>query len=148
MKTLKFSCFLAIIFAFISLFSCCDPINPPDPKPDPKDTVAVIDSVIIEAVYTLPTGSVINEAGILVTSSAFTSGYYQKSFYTDSRIFKLIFVSEAKSLIGKECKVEGVVFSGKNSYGRVCNFQELGGGTRTVTIKKGINKVYFEFKEI
>ncbi|MEI6752632.1 MAG: hypothetical protein WCK78_05630 [Paludibacter sp.] len=145
MKTLRFSCLLAILFAFITLFTNCDPINPPDPKPDPKDTVALIDSVIVEVTFILPTGATMSASGVMIESDVFYGGRFDKDFYTNDRIFKLIFVKEAKSLIGKECRIYPGIYQGRDPYGRVCSFQEISGGGKTIRIQKGINKVSFEF---
>ena len=145
MKTLRFSCLLVILFAFIALFTNCDPINPPDPKPDPKDTVAVIDSVIIETTFIVPVGATIYKSSVIIFNNIFPKGDTGKTSSTNDKVIKMIFVNEAKSLIGKDCDVSAGIGEGTNPYGRVCSFPIVGSARKTIRIQKGINLVSFEF---
>lgn len=146
MKTLRLSCLLAILFAFITLFTNCDPINPPDPKPDPKDTVAVIDSVIIEITLIVPVGATIRKSTVAIINSIISENNSYKISLTNDKVIKMIFINEAKSLIGKDCDVVAGIGEGTDPYGRVCSFDNVDAFRKTIRIQKGVNKVSFEFK--
>jgi hypothetical protein len=143
MKTLKFSLFLAIIFACIS-FMACDPINPPNPDPqDPPVTVA--DSVVIQVTIIVPTSVVVYDVQINVWNSIFTDGVQMKLFFDHGLVKTVVYKdTQAKALIGKTCDIEAFVREGTYN-GTGAMFDRITPGKKAITIQKGLNQASFDF---
>jgi len=136
MKTLKFSLFLAILFACFSFFAC-DPINPPDP-PDPP-----IDTVIVKVTLDLPIEVILTQVTVSVLHPSLKDGMSFVLTLENTKVFEFTFTGEeAKALIGETVTIGGTQQGHIN--GNTVNIKR-DGTSRSLVVKKGLNEITMHF---
>ncbi len=136
-----------LIILSTAFISCGKITNDPDPKKD-DSTSTLGDTVAIEITVKVPDNTVlIDQLVVNVYNNALPDGYCNQVFVPAKAITCKISGDKAVILIGKESRIGLNVHGVINNHS--CEFKLVDGddyGIKPITLKKGLNKVTFEYE--